>query len=840
LGGFAEYKRNLGGVLLSYRPTDYLTLSLDLLQAADSPASGVDRSSLRTMPNDHIVGGLSAVLDLGGFQAGLEFGYNYNRFPFDDNERKNRLNRINAVRAIRYQGREYVLFGNQNGLAVFDGRRWREIGPAEGLAGHAVRDIAVADDLLIFATDSGVSLLRLAGEDPFAILTNWRRFYKQDGLSSQDVYAALIWDGILYLGTAEGLNRVPLDGIEDKESWTVYRKGVYPQMITERISTIAGEGKRIYLGTDQGLMIFDPKAESFAAPPELEGVRINGLFAQGGEVLVATDLGVRLFDRGRGSGWLPMPGPIRSVATAGGNVWFGTEEGLYRMGEEEPLVQARITALSPGDSGLWLGTEATADYELTLWQVRADGVVQSYPQSETRIDGRDRHHFQDIPAAEHTDRGLAAVLSLTQKLGKLKLKGSLKNISPQFAALGSQARQDLKGWSLEGDWEITPKLSLEVNHEANLEGAELAISEPLGRKSYSEKDSLGMRWEIGPQLELGYSLERIDNRGQDDGFDEARHNLTTAIQSSLLNGRLGLSLSYDLLSLINLRWASRSSQEHSLAAEVDFQLLPGLNITWRYSRPVKVARYGERRRSWGSEELGISARWSQVFPLVSVNAEYNRDSRRRIPPREGEGEADQDGQLELQFDSLELGELTLQPRGNLSFEQQERRISLGGEGELRGEFDAFKGQASYKLSSTLDEWSRRKDFLHNFSLRLDYGGWKDLSPSLGLQGTVRVLQHPSYGKKTLENWTASAGLGWKSSNISNNTSLSRARVKNDRENTTSYSLRNVTNFALPYLPQLSSSLEATGSYTLGDREGQRVNNLKGELSLKEDYPLGGQ
>ncbi|MFQ6033708.1 MAG: hypothetical protein ACE5KR_02475, partial [Candidatus Bipolaricaulia bacterium] len=448
LGGFTEYKRTLSGALLTYNPTDFLTLSLDLLQAADSPVAG-DRSRLRSMPNDHIVGGFSAKLDLGDLQGGLELGYNYNRFPFDDNQRKNRLNRINAIRRATYQGREYILFAEQNGLAVFDGEGWRELGPTEGLAGRAVRDIAVAPDLLIFATDSGISLLKLEGEDPFAILPNWRRFYKQDGLPSQDVYAALIQGGTLYLGTAEGLARVPLEGIDDKESWTAYRQGVYPEMLSDRILRLASDGERLYLGTEEGLMVFDPQAEAFSTPPELRRVRITDLFAQGGEVLVATDLGIRVFDHGQGSGWLPAEGAI-AVAAAHDEVWFGTEEGLYRLGEAQPLVKGRITALGVADEGLWVGTEATADYKLTLWQVGAEGTLQDFPQRLTRIDGRDRYRFDDIPAAEHTDRGLAAVLSLSQDLGRLKLKGTLQSLSPKFTALGREDRRDIKGWSIEG------------------------------------------------------------------------------------------------------------------------------------------------------------------------------------------------------------------------------------------------------------------------------------------------------------------------------------------------------------------------------------------------------
>ncbi|MFQ6089826.1 MAG: hypothetical protein ACE5LD_00085 [Candidatus Bipolaricaulia bacterium] len=683
--------------------------------------------------------------------------------------------------------------------------------------------------------------MKLEGEDPFAILPNWRRFYKQDGLPSQDVYAALIQGGTLYLGTAEGLARVPLEGIDDKESWTAYRQGVYPEMLSDRILRLASDGERLYLGTDQGLMVFDPQTEVFSTPPELSGVRITDLFAQGGEVLVATELGIRVFDHGQGSGWLPAEGAI-TVAAAHGEVWFGTEEGLYRLGEAQPLVKGRITALGVADEGLWVGTEATAEYKLTLWQVGAEATLQDFPQRVTRIDGRDRYRFDDIPAAEHTDRGLALVLSLSRDLGKLKIKGTLKNISPQFTALGSEGRQDLKGWTVEGDWEITPRLSLGLVHEANLEGAELARTEPFARKSYSEKDSVDMRWDLGPQLELGYSLERIDNR-EGGGFDEARHDLSAAIQGSLFDNRLGLSLSYDLLSLLNLRWQGRSSQDHKLAGEIDLRLLPGLNISWRYSRPVKVRRYGDRTRSWGSEELALDASWTGIFPWGSVNASYNRNGRSRIPREEGGGEADQQGKVELNFEGLTFGELALYPQGTLSFEQSGEsgrgQLSLSGEGSLRTEFREFKAQASYKLNSATDERSRRREFLNNISLRLDYGGWKGLTPGLNLRGTVRVLRHPVYGQKVLENWSAGVSLGWKVAGISNNTSLSRGRVKNDREDTTSYSLQNTTNFALPLLPKLSSSLKATAIYIIGERRGEPLDRLKGGLVLKGDYPLGG-
>jgi len=859
LGGVTDYERSLAGLLVKISPTDFLTLSFDLLRAADSPAIG-DDSTLQTMPNDHIVGGLSAKLDLGDLQGALEFGYNYNRFPFDDNQRKNLPNRINVIRSLSYHEREYILFGEQNGLAIFDpaGGKWRVLGPGEGLAGRAVRDIALAEgnEILVIATDSGISILRLEGEDPFAILTNWRRFYQQDGLPSQDTYAVLIQDGSLYVGTAAGLARVPLGKIEEEGSWEVYRKETHPQMVSERITSLAGDGELVYLGTDGGLMLLDPRSGELSAPPELTGVLIHDLLSVDREVLVATELGIRVYSRGRGMGWLSTStSPAITLALFAGEVWYGTDEGVWQLGVGDddgdddgdgeakgPLLRAKVTALGGSSGGLWVGTEADveADYDFPLWRIDPAGSVRTYTQWETRLDGKDRYHFIDIPAKEHTDWGPALSLSLSQKLGKLRLTAGAEWLSPEFIPLGSKDRRDLRGWSLAGSYEFSPRLRLGLKHEAKLKGAETGLG--LGRR-YSETESINLEWKIGPELTLGYSLERIDDRGEKDGFDKVRHGLEAAVRGSLLEDRLGLLFSFKQASLTNLRWADRTSRDIRLVGEATLHLPLGVELLLRYDRLMKISRYGELKRSWGSEVLDFSLSWNTLLPWASLQAEYNRDSRRRLPAEGREAELEHSGRLDLEFTELRLGGLALYPRGAVFFHQEEGRLSLAGEGGLRGEFREIKAQGDYKLRVNLNKWTRRKEFLNNLSLRLDYSGWKGLTPEIALQGTVRLLQHPIYGRKVLESWTMTASLGWKATladlTLSNNLALSRRRAKEEREDTVSYSLRNTTGLKIAALPRLSLTLEANGSYIHGERNKEPLDGLDLELILKGDYKLKG-
>jgi hypothetical protein len=53
----------------------------------------------------------------------------------------------------------------------------------------------------------------------------------------------------------------------------------------------------------------------------------------------------------------------------------------------------------------------------------------------------------NIDPKKHTDWGPALTLSLSQELGKLKLTGALQWLSPKFTTLGSEERNDLRGWS---------------------------------------------------------------------------------------------------------------------------------------------------------------------------------------------------------------------------------------------------------------------------------------------------------------------------------------------------------------------------------------------------------
>ena len=87
------------------------------------------------------------------------------------------------------------------GVSRFDGKAWRNLTTADGLAGNIVYAIARgADGVLWFGTDKGVS--RYDGR-------TWRNFGRNEGLLDQHVYAlALGPTGDIWVGTRRGVVRI--------------------------------------------------------------------------------------------------------------------------------------------------------------------------------------------------------------------------------------------------------------------------------------------------------------------------------------------------------------------------------------------------------------------------------------------------------------------------------------------------------------------------------------------------------------------------------------------------------------------------------------------------------
>jgi len=116
-GGFAEYGRNLYGFSTRMESDYGLVMDVSLFQARDSAPEKIPPEA-STMPNVHTVAGIATKYQENGWDVGLKFAGNVNRFPFDDNKRINLPNKINEIISLSDQGYDMTLFLHNNGFTA--------------------------------------------------------------------------------------------------------------------------------------------------------------------------------------------------------------------------------------------------------------------------------------------------------------------------------------------------------------------------------------------------------------------------------------------------------------------------------------------------------------------------------------------------------------------------------------------------------------------------------------------------------------------------------------------------------------------------------------------------
>jgi hypothetical protein len=855
LGGYAEYQTFFGGLRANYQVFPGFSLSLELLQARDGEPN---TATPRTMPNVDTVVGLNGNLDLGSLKGQISLGYGINRFPFDDNLRQNLPNQINVVRAFRIDGQEMILFGEQNGLALYDPRanRWSHYGVSEGLAGPAVEDIAYSEAkrLLIFATNAGISVLQLElGRPPAASLAatrNWKSYTSDDGIPAGVIHAVLADEKTLWLGSDEGLSHAALDRLDHRDAWQSLRFAAHPELLSDQILKLIRLGDRLYIGTDRGLSYLDLASEKFHAFPELKGAPIHDLTLGGaaGTIYVASDAGLRSLDSAGGGGWLITDRAINAVAWEAGTLWYGSYNGLYRlpgMGAAEPATLGHdITAIAASNGTIWAGEAAFPkdnDYELLLWGINPKDTRQ-YPSATTGIHTRDEHDFADIPADKHTDYGWIGQVSLTQDVGPLELSATLVGVSPRYLTIGTQQRQDAVRLDFGATYPINPLLTLSADHQENLTD----LSKGLMGSAREVIDSLQLSWNIGPKLQLGYRLGRTDDDPKHPGFDRTEADYSLELSQSLLGDRLATDVGIALQDHRILAGYTTpfSYQELQLNGDLVFQLVDGLTLHANASNPLSfgfAGIRGERLISWGVDwlrPLKLSG-----LPDLTVSANYNGQQQTILPY--GSGNLAQNGQVRLQFASVQLGEVQLTPQGNVTLEQATdlsglgTTRTLGGEVNLQGAWGPWTSQIGYKRSDATNSFDQVEQLGDHLTGSLSFGGLAGLHPSLNYSLDLQTLLHPILGQKQNVQNSLSFTLEWQPSDnpLQGSISLGRQITAQEREASTDYTLQ--TSWSYQLSPTLNPQIDLSADYTLGTRDDQPIDLFTGAFNLRMDYPLPG-
>ncbi len=895
LGGFAEYRRSFQGLSAQLKPFEDFTLTVDLLRAYDSPIPGIPPETLATMPNDHWVLGLSGALEGDGLQGAFDLGLGVNRFPPDDNLKAALPNRVYVIKALplgpgaaaapALNGEAWVLVGHRNGVTLYSPETgdWSHYGPAEGLAGLDVYDVAI-DPLrgrAFFATGGGLSVLRLrlGSGDPrasFARPANWRSLTEQEGLPAGAVRAVLLTEADLWVGTAQGLARLPLDELErflsapepeeerlERLPWVIYQSKDHPGLVSDRVRALAWADGRLYVATDRGLSVLDPQTGRFAIVPELRGLRVHALLSDGSVVYAATERGVRALLGGRGLGW-----PVADVEVLGlalgpdGELWYGTRDGLYREGYGRvPETQGLfVTAVGAVNGTVWAGVEADPQgYAFPLVRVEPEGAgvqptvrvkVRVFDQSETRLDGRAQGRFMDVPAAEHTDLGWLGRFTLTKALGPLRLQGTLEGRSWGFTPVGALERQDRLGLTLSATYPLSDAVQLTARHEEGLTDLSSFPSQVL-------RDGLALSVQLpgGPQLDLDYTLERVDRDFERPGFDRRRRSYGLAAAQELFDGRLTAQLGARLTQLETPRRPAYTAWEGELNGRVRAELGPALNVQLGYRLPLQL-RFGElfglHRLSWGLDwrrdlvvplpglGLGPGPGPGTGIAALPLSLQGTFQGSGQLPlGLNGRPALDQSATLLVRSAVLQLGGLVLSPQLTLTARARnplapQAVLELGGEGTLQLRWGELDGTLFLKHAALTQAYSRLSRFVDTARLSLSHGeGFWGVRPSLELMGSLETFVHPLLGRKGNGQYQISLGLSWArfDSPLQADLLLSRQVILSDQERTVSYSLQESVRYALGPGVGLTPGLDVFLDYVRGERRGKPVEELSGELGL---------
>jgi len=796
LGGGADYARYFYGLLLDLPLSEGFSLTGRLLEAADDPNSIADPQSARTMPNRHTVGGIVGSVKLPDFTGSFTLGYVRDRFPFDDNRRAARPNRIEAIAAAA----GYVFVGHAAGLNAYRDGEWHAYGMADGLSGQDVRAIVVSGDRIYLGTNAGLTVVSLIGASPLDRVDSWARYYKEDGLPDDSVCSLSLYAGRLWIGTDAGLASVPQGEIDDPSAWTVYSDERFANL--GKVLAIAGSGDYIYLGTGTGLYRFSPDDGEIASLPGLEGARVFDLLVVGDNLYAASDRGVRAFHSGIGAGWLALGGPVYSIDSLDGTIYYGTEDGLVCAADGTRKYRGwTVTALgSAPDGSLWVGSQADADYTLFIWRI--DEAEEAFDNEAVKISGRDPSGFVDIPADQHTTYGGMIRASFDRTGDGFSLSGSVESVSPGYSAIGSFGRQDTAGWELSGTIALWGNASLSASHSYHMDG--LHGGSPRARLENDASFSAS----FGPQVSLSLHHEGVDTDPTRRGAETSYLSYRLSLTDELFAESLRLSLSWNEGFTADRSYGTER-RENSLSASADLTLSPDLTVSGIWSRPIQ-----ESGGDWsGQERWSFTAHGAVNVGFASGALDYAFDRSRSLPG--GGYRATHKADLSIDIEPFELAGWRLIPRSDVTIERKEEESGLSGRGVLNATLGPLtvRTTLSADLSGLGSPLRRESD---KVSINVRYSGLEGLNPSLTYtQNRTRKI-YEGVGKLSSIDRSLNGRLNWNKAGWGTDQLSFTLRVtESDAARRVSGTLDNSYRIDLAdRIPSLAAAQEETGFPTL--------------------------
>ncbi len=234
--------------------------------------------------------------------------------------------------------------------------------------------ITVDADAIWFSTGYGLSLYSTTNG-------RWKTYDRFDGLSDNIIFDTVADDSMIWVGTANGIDRIVKNSLGKEDSlkispvspgnltvvevydlelmenllWAATNQGIYVYDTHKReggfsdeiggpttnvIKSISRYENEIWFGSLEGIDVFDTEKQEWRGVPEgrfFPRTRVNRIIATKKAVWAGTDYGVMKYNR-KSKSWRTftiedglLDNRIYAILPDGDHIWFGSELGLTRF-----------------------------------------------------------------------------------------------------------------------------------------------------------------------------------------------------------------------------------------------------------------------------------------------------------------------------------------------------------------------------------------------------------------------------------------------------------------------------------------------------------------------------
>jgi ligand-binding sensor domain-containing protein len=261
------------------------------------------------------------------------------------------------VNSIVHSDSGSIWVATSGGLLQYDPeiKEWIRHGKKDGLPTEYISGLKMDGDTLWIGTARGlVNYDEKSGR--------WKFYDEDEGLSESFVIALAIWDKTIWVGTNRGLFGADING-----QLPVFKP--IAELAVYRITSIVSGNGMIWVGTDVGLWGYDISADECNLYNTEHGIPynyVNSVLVKGYRIWLGTQNGLHIYQSGAERDIIAEGLNIRAIMDdpQHNSVWMGTTKGLMKYNAEDDQLKSltedqeySITSIARiNDDVLWLGT----------------------------------------------------------------------------------------------------------------------------------------------------------------------------------------------------------------------------------------------------------------------------------------------------------------------------------------------------------------------------------------------------------------------------------------------------------------------------------------------------